>query len=168
VGFTKPELLNDSHDVGDFDCGESALDEWLKKHALANQRGGGARVYVTVSEASKVAGYYAISAAEVAPDEATPRSLKGQPSSRPIPVILLGRLAVDREYQGQGVGSGLLKDAMLRCFQVAQEIGVRALVVHAKNKRAREWYEQYGFEPSPTDPLHLILLMKDLKRFLEL
>jgi GNAT superfamily N-acetyltransferase len=109
-----------------------------------------------------VRGYYSLAAGSVAPEEASERVRKRQPRYR-IAVILLARLAVDRTLQGRGVGAGLLKDALLRAADAADTIGARALLVHAKDDEARRFYEHFGFEPSPTDPLHLFLVMKDLK-----
>jgi GNAT superfamily N-acetyltransferase len=169
VGYRGPEPLGPDHELDAFACGEPALDEWLKRHARSSHAAGGARAYVTTTtdDAKRVVGYYALAAAQVEPADATARVAKGQPGRRPVPVVLLARLAVDRAHQGRRVGSSLLKDAMLRVLQAADAIGVRALLVHAKHERARAFYEQYGFEPSPSDPLHLVLLIKDLKRFVE-
>lgn len=160
--YRRPEPLTKSHALEDFDCGSPPLN-WLKRHALTSQAAGTARVFVATEEGVRVLGYYALAAAQVEPVAASERLAKGQPRHRPIPVVLLGRLAVDLDHQSRGVGTSLLKDAMLRAHQAGDEIGVRAMLVHAKDDRARQWYEQYGFEPSPTDPLHLILLMKDLR-----
>jgi GNAT superfamily N-acetyltransferase len=169
VEYRRPEPLGRDHELADFNCGEPALDEWLKRHARPTHAGGGARVYVTTptNHPRGVVGYYALAAAQVEPPDATERMTRGQPSHRAVPVVLLARLAVDRAHQGRRLGSSLLKDAMLRVLQAADAIGIRALVVHAKHERARTWHEQYGFEPSPTDPLHLILLLNDLRRFIE-
>jgi ribosomal protein S18 acetylase RimI-like enzyme len=164
VAFSSPELLTSSHDLDDFDCNEPALNDWLSKHALASQGSGAARVFITLTEGERIAGYYALAAAQVGPADATERLMKGQPGARPVPTVLLARLAVDKEFQRQGVGTSLLRDAMLRSLSVAEELGIRAMIVHAKNQAAHDWYENYGFEESPTDPLHMILLMKDLKR----
>jgi predicted N-acetyltransferase YhbS len=103
---------------------------------------------------------------DVGPDDATERLLKGQPSARPVPVVILARLAVDERDQRAGVGRSLLQDALLRTAAVSESVGVRALVVHAMTDDARSFYERFGFERSPTDPLHLILLLKDLRKFL--
>jgi ribosomal protein S18 acetylase RimI-like enzyme len=103
----------------------------------------------------------------VAPDDATARALKGQPRARPVPAILLARLAVDRGHQRVGLGNSLLQDALLRCVQAAEAIGARVLLVHAKHERAKAWYMQFGFEESPTDPLHLLLLLKDVRALLQ-
>lgn len=165
--YRQPEPLDRQHRVDGFGCGELALDDWLQRHARAAQASGSARVYVaTLEDSETVIGYYALAAAEVAPDEATERLLKGQPRGRSVPAILLARLAVDQHHQGVGLGSGLLQDALLRCVDAADVIGARALLVHAKHERAKSWYANYGFEESPSDPLHLLLLLKDIRRFL--
>lgn len=164
--YRRPEPLTKSHVLERFDCGSPPLRDWLKRHALTSQGAGTARVFVTTEDGERVVGYYALAAAQVEPAAATERLAKGQPKHRPIPVVLLARLAVDVDHQSRGVGTSLLKDAMLRALQAAEQIGLRAMLVHAKDDRARLWYQQYGFEPSPTDPLHLILLMKDLRAFI--
>jgi GNAT superfamily N-acetyltransferase len=167
VAYRPPEPLEKQHRLDDFDSGEPALDEWLKRHALTAHSGGSARVYVTTLEDGQtVVGYYALAAAQVAPEEATERALKGQPRTRPVPAILLARLAVNRDYQGVGLGRSLLQDVMLRCLVAAEAIGARVLLVHAKHHAAKSWYLQYGFDESPTDPLHLLMLLKDVRNFL--
>jgi GNAT superfamily N-acetyltransferase len=166
VPYRQPEPLTKSHTLDDFDCGSAPLNDWLTRHALASQAAGTARVFVTTGDGERVVGYYALAAAQVEPVAATERLAKGQPKHRPIPVVLLARLAVHLDHQSRGVGTSLLKDAMLRAHQAAEQIGLRAMLVHAKDDQARQWYEQYGFEPSLTDPLHLILLMKDLRAFI--
>lgn len=165
--YRRPEPLGKQHLLDRFDCGEPALDEWLKKHAQSAQASDSARVFVaTLDDGETVVGYYALAAAQVEPDEAVARALKGQPRSRPVPAILLARLAVDREHQGAGLGRSLLQDVLLRCVQAADAIGALILLVHAKHERAKGWYLRYGFEESPTDPLHLQMLMKDVRAFL--
>jgi GNAT superfamily N-acetyltransferase len=121
----------------------------------------------TLDDGETVVGYYALAAAQVAPDEATARALKGQPRARPVPAILLARLAVDREHQGAGLGRSLLQDVLLRCVDAAEAIGARVLLVHAKHDAAKAWYIRYDFEESPTDPLHLLMLLKDVRAFLQ-
>jgi GNAT superfamily N-acetyltransferase len=121
----------------------------------------------TLEDGETVVGYYALAAAQVAADAATARALKGQPQARPVPAILLARLAVDREHQGAGLGRSLLQDVLLRCVDAAEAIGARVLLVHAKQDTAKAWYIQYGFEESPTDPLHLLMLFKDVRAFLQ-
>jgi GNAT superfamily N-acetyltransferase len=168
VGFRRPEPLARHHELGDFASGEPALDEWLKKHARAANASESARVLVVTrdSDTATVVGYYALAAAQVEPTEATERAKKGQPTRRPVPAVLLARLAVDRRHQGAGLGRSLLQDVLLRVVEAAEAIGVRVLLVHAKHERAKAWYERYGFEESPTDPLHLMMLMKDVRAFI--
>jgi GNAT superfamily N-acetyltransferase len=168
VACKRPEPLGKHHRLDQFECAEPALDEWLKRYARAAQASGSARVFVTTLEDGEtVVGYYALAAAQVAPEEATARALKGQPRARPVPAILLARLAVDREHQGAGLGRSLLQDVLLRCVEAADAIGARVLLVHAKHDAAKAWYMQYGFGESPTDPLHLLMLMKDVRAFLQ-
>lgn len=168
MAYRRPEPLGKDHRLDEFRCGEPALDEWLTKHARAAQASGSARVFVTTLEdGATVVGYYALAAAQVVPEAASPRALKGQPQSRSVPAILLARLAVDRQHQGSGLGRSLLRDVLLRCVGAAEAIGVRILLVHAKHEAAKAWYLPYGFEESPTDPLHLQMLMKDVRAFLE-
>jgi GNAT superfamily N-acetyltransferase len=169
VAYRRPEPLARHHELDDFACGEPALDEWLKQHARAANASESARVFVVTTDddpATAVA-YYALAAAQVEPTEATARARKGQPSRRSVPAVLLARLAVDERHQRAGLGRSLLQDALLRCVTAADSIGVRVLLVHAKHERAKAWYEQYGFEESPTDPLHLMMLMKDVRAFVE-
>jgi GNAT superfamily N-acetyltransferase len=154
--------------LDDFNCGEPALDDWLKRHASAAQAADSARVFVvTLGDGETVVGYYALAAAQVAPEDATARALKGQPRARPVPAILLARLAVDQRHQGAGLGRSLLQDVLLRCTEAAEAIGARVLLVHAKHDAAKAWYIQFGFEESPTDPLHLLMLLKDVRAFLQ-
>lgn len=155
------EPLNASHDPSAFDCGEAELTDWLRRHALAAHRAGSARVYV-VHRVMRVVGYYALAAGSVEHEEVPARIRKGL-ARYPVPVILLARLAVDQQERGRGLGAALLKDALTRAARAADEIGARAILVHAKDDEARSFYEHFDFEPSPSDPLHLFLLMKDLR-----
>lgn len=166
-----PEGLSAVHklsaqDIADqFDCGQEELDRFLKKFALSNQSANAAQTYVTC-RTSRVVGYYSLAVGSVQPEESTQRVVKGL-ARHPVPVMILARLAVDRSEQGTGIGKALLKDTLLRTAQAADIAGIRALVVHAKDENARRWYEQFDFERSPTDPLHLFLLLKDLKKLLK-
>lgn len=141
--------------MGEFDCGEPVLDEWLKRRALANQVSGASRTFVVKSGDGKVVGYYALAAGAVALADATGNVRRNMPD--PIPVLVLGRLAVDRRATGRDLGSSLLKDAVARATAVAENAGVRALLVHALHEKAKDFYLQYGFQPSPTDRLTLML-----------
>lgn len=167
MAYRPPESLETHHRLDDFDSTEPVLDEWLRRHARSAHIGGSARVFVaTLEDGEAVVGYYALAAAQVAPEEATERALKGQPQARPVPAVLLTRLAVHREHQGRGLGRSLLQDVMLRCLGAADVIGARVLLIHAKHEAAKSWYLQYGFTESPTDPLHLRMLLKDVRSFL--
>jgi GNAT superfamily N-acetyltransferase len=168
---TKPplssvEAITESHDVGRFDCGaHESLNDWLKRFALTNQKNESARTYV-VQRNRAVVGYYSISTGSVLPEEAPARIAKGL-ARHPIPVILLARLAVDKSERGTGLGKALLKDALSRIAHAADIVGARAVLVHAIDEQARKFYEYFDFEPSPTHELHLMLLMKDLRKALE-
>lgn len=163
--YTRPESLRGKHDLEGFCCGDDALDGWLHRHARHAEAAGSARTFVA-GDGSRVVGFYVFSIGQVEPGDATERLLKGQPANRPVPVIILARLAVDLAHQGQGIGRSLLQDALLRCATAAESVGVRALAAHAYEE-AQAFYDRFGFESSPTDPLHRIMLMKDLRRLLE-
>lgn len=165
MAYSRPDPLRGKHDLGSFNCGEESLDGWLHRYSRHAEAAGSARVFVT-TDGREVVGYYALAVGQVEAKDGTERLRKGQPGGRPIPVVILARLAVDQRHQGRGIGRSLLQDALLRVVGAAQAVGIRALVIHA-HQEAREFYLRFGFEPSPTDPLHLILLMKDVARFLE-
>jgi predicted N-acetyltransferase YhbS len=165
MGYSRPEPLRGKHDLEGFCCGDDSLDEWLHRHSRHAEAAGSARTFVT-TDGKRVVGYYALALGQVQPEDGTERLLKGQPANRRVPVLVLARLAVDREHKGSGVGRSLLQDALLRCAGVADSVGVRAVVAHA-HKDANGFYDRFGFEASPTDPFHRILLMKDLRRFLD-
>jgi predicted N-acetyltransferase YhbS len=158
------EKLTAGHDVAPFDCEEAALNRYLTLHALSNQKAGSATTYVAC-ESNNIIGYYSLAVGSVIHASAPDRVTKGL-AKHPVPVMLLARLAVDVTVQSQGVGRGLLKDALLRTVQAADIAGIRALLVHAKDLKAKQWYQQFNFEESPTDPLHLFLLLKDIKKAL--
>lgn len=156
------EPLSSRHAFDAFDCGNEALNRFLKNHALVNQAAGATRTYVVCRPAGSVVGYYSLCTGAVEAAAAPTRIGKGL-ARHPIPVLLLARLAVAKDAQGQGLGKALLKDALLRVAQAADIVGVRALLVHAKDEAAAAWYAKFGFAASPTDPLHLYLLIKDLR-----
>lgn len=167
MSYRPPEPLAKQHRLEEFRCGETALDEWLTWYARSAHAADSAKVFVTtLDDAETVVGYYALAAAQVAPDDATERARKGQPSTRAVPAVLLARLAVHEDHQGAGLGQSLLRDVLRRCVVAAESIGARVLLVHAKHARAKEWYLRFGFEESPTDPLHLLMLMKDVRKLL--
>lgn len=158
--LNSPVPLDASHDRAAFDCGVGPLNDYLHKYAVQNQQNRSARTYVA-TRGSRVVGYYTLAAGSVSRADTPDRVAKGL-ANHPVPVILLARLAVDRSEQGQGLGKGLLKDALRRVIQAADLIGCRALLVHAKDESAKAFYEKFGFVPSPTHPLHLFLLVKDI------
>jgi len=144
-----------------FDCGQPALNQFLQRFALTNQKANSSQTYVCC-QAGVVAGYYSLAVGSVEPTAAAPRVVKGMPQ-HPVPVMILARLAVDLGHQRVGMGRALLKDALKRTAQAADIAGIRALLVHAKDEQAKHWYFNWEFEPSATDSFHLFLLMKDLK-----
>jgi len=155
------EKLNRTHAVEEFTCGQPELDRFLIRHALQAQQMNSSQTYVGLS-GKTVIGYYTIVAGEVRHTEAPPRVVKGMPR-HPVPLLVLARLAVHGEWQGRGIGAGLLLDALGRTLQVADIIGVRSLAVHAKDAKAAEFYRHFGFVPSPADSRHLLMLIKDIR-----
>lgn len=147
-----------------FDCGQLSLNQFLQRYALVNQKANSAQTYVCCLGA-EVVGFYSLAVGSVDPEDAPARVVKGL-ARHPVPVMILARLAVDRDHQGKGLGKALLKDALLRTAQAADIAGIRCLLVHAKDEAARQWYESWEFEPSPTDPYHHFLMLKDLKALL--
>lgn len=165
--FLDPQPLDNEHRINGFECGVGSLDIWLVKHARAAAGAGSARTYVVVdAEDDRVVGYHALTLASIEHVDATTRAQKGMPQT-PIPAMLLARLAVDKAVQGKGIGAFLLGDAMSRALSVAEQAGMRILLVHAVNDEARAFYEHFGFEASPTDPMNLQLLTKDIRRALD-
>jgi GNAT superfamily N-acetyltransferase len=158
--LTRPILLNRTHDITQFDCDTPQLNVFLKSYALQNINNSSARTYVT-SRGNRVVGYYSLAYGSISHAEANIRMAKGL-AKHPIPIILLARLAVDKTEKGRGLGRALLKDALLRTLQAAEIGGLRAILVHAKDESAKNFYEKFGFEPLEINPLHLYLLMKDL------
>jgi GNAT superfamily N-acetyltransferase len=158
--YGRPRPISQEDDTSQFSCGDDQLDEWLRKYAIANHFGGGARTYVTV-RGSRVIGYYALSTASIQRADATPRVARDMP--QPVPAILLGRLGVDQKEAGRGLGSALLRDAILRTLDAAEVVGVRVLLVHCASEDARNFYLKRGFDPSPTDPMHLMIMLKDAR-----
>jgi GNAT superfamily N-acetyltransferase len=150
-----PQPLTADHQTDAFKCGETSLDEWLKRRALLNQANGASRTFVVVDDNHTVMGYYALAAGAVHHQDAT-RSIR-QNMPDPLPVMVLARLAVDLRAQGMQLGAGLLRDAVERSLAVAQNAGVRALLVHALHERAKQFYLYFGFQASPVHPLTLML-----------
>lgn len=156
-----PEALNADHELSSFDCGSVALNRFLQRHALNNQRNQSARTYVALRGESRVVGFYTLAAASAEFDAAPTRIAKGL-ARHSIPLTLLARLAVDLTEQGASLGTGLLKGALQRFIQAQDIIDARAIVVHAKDERASGFYRQFGFIASPIDPYHLFLMTKDI------
>lgn len=160
TGF-RIEKLARRHAVESFDCGEEPLNRFLIRYALANAQANASQTYVGLS-GDDVIGFYTLVVGEVAYEDAPERMKKGL-ARHPVPIMLLARLAVSRDWQGKGVGAGLLRDAVLRTLQAADIAGIRAFTVHAKDDNARAFYRHFGFVESPADPLHLFALIRDLR-----
>jgi len=164
--YAAPVLLSEEHDCDGFDCGHALLNDWLRRYAFQNQRANAVRTFVVCREQERrVIGYYSLAVGAVDHAAAPARVRKGL-ARHPIPVMVLARLAVDIHHQGKKIGRGLLKDAVLRTLQAADIAGIRAIFVHAKDDRARGFYERFGFEPSPIHPLQLMLLIKDCQKIM--
>jgi GNAT superfamily N-acetyltransferase len=161
TGSLRIEKLLRTHAVEAFTCGQPELDRFLIQHALQAQQANSSQTYVAVS-ADEVVGFYTMVAGEVRHADAPERVVKGMPR-HPIPLLVLARVAVHTNAQGHGLGAGLLLDAFGRTLQVADLIGIRALAVHAKDEQAVAFYRHFGFTPSPTDPRHLFMLVKDIR-----
>lgn len=161
IRLSAPEKLTVSHDVSQFDCGEPALDSWLKKRALQNEETGASRTYV-LRAGQEIAGYYALATGAISHAEVAGRIRRNMPD--PVPVIILGRLAIASKFQGRGIGAALLRDAVLRIVQAAEIAGIRAILVHAISDQAKRFYEKYGFIPSPADPVTLMITVAEAAR----
>ena len=163
ASFDRPVLLAAAHDVTAFDCEVDALNSFLKYHALQNQGNNSARTFVTTRPGSnEVVGFYSLSAASAGYEETPERIRKGL-ARHQVPLILLARLAVDRSCKCQGLGASLLQDAFSRFIAAQESIGARALLAHAKDAAAKEFYEKWGFASTEGLPLHLYILTKDIK-----
>lgn len=162
--FSDPEPLTAGNTIEGFDCGQPSLNVWLIEHAATAGAAGSARTYVVTDseQEERVVGYHALTAASVERKSATAPAVKGMPRY-PVPVGLLARLAVDTTVHRGGLGAWLLRDAMMRVLAASQTIGIRAMLVHALDADARAFYLHHGLEPSPTDPLHLMILIKDIE-----
>jgi GNAT superfamily N-acetyltransferase len=158
------EKLRRDHAVDGFDCGQPQLDLFLNRYAYPAQQAGGSTTYVGLVD-QNIAGFYTLVFGEVRYAEAPERLTKGL-ARHPVPLMVLARLAVHRTWHGRGIGAGLLRDAMMRTALAADIAGLRALVAHAKDEPAAAFYAHFGFEPSPTDPLHMYIMLKDIRRIL--
>jgi len=164
VAFSAPEPLGGHHRVAEFNSGIAALDDWLKRRALANQTSGASRTFV-VCQAGKVSGYYALASGAVNVAAAQGRFRRNMPD--PIPVVIMARLAIDRAYRGRGLGRALFRDGAKRVVQAADAIGIRGILVHAISDEAKAFYLALGFEPSPLEPMTLMVTLADVRRNLE-
>lgn len=161
--LTQPEPLADRHELEEFRCGEASLDDWLRRRARANQASGASRTYV-VCDGSSVIAYYALASGVIAVESAPGRFRRNMPN--PIPVAILARLAVDLEWHGQGIGRALFRDAASRVAQAADCIGIRGIVVHAISEQAKSFYLALGFDPSPIEPMTLMVTLTDVRAVL--
>jgi ribosomal protein S18 acetylase RimI-like enzyme len=161
--ISRPQKLSPEHDLFEFDSGEPVLDEWLRRRALQNEASGASRTYV-VCAGRRVVGYYTLAVGAVAHAEAPGRVRRNMPD--PVPAMVLGRLAVDKAFQGRHIGAGLLRDAVLRIVQAAEIGGIRAILVHAISEAAKRFYESYGFVSSPVDPLTVMVTVAEALKIL--
>ena len=157
--ITAPAPITAAHIAVNFDCGADSLNIWLKKHAYKNEGTGASRTFVVCKD-NHVIGFYALATGSIAPQDTPGRIRRKMPN--PIPVMILGRLAVDCDWQANGIGSGLLKDALLRTLGVSKQVGIRALLVHTLSEEAKAFYLRHGFSESPIDPFTLLLCLKDI------
>ena len=162
--FESIRKLKATDAVESFDCGQVALNQFLQRHALNNQRASSAQTYVCC-DSGTVVGFYSLAVGSVDHPSAPERVVKGL-ARHPVPVMILARLAVDQTLQGKGLGRALLKDALRRTLRAADIAGIRAVLVHAKDDTARQWYRQFDFKEGATDPFHLFLVLKDIKSML--
>jgi len=159
VGYDGPELLAGNHLLNGFDCGKPALNQWLIRHARKNQAGGSSRTWVVVeTDSGEVVAFYASATASILRSSAPKSMQRNQPNE--MPAILLAQMAVDSRHSGRGLGAALLKHFMLKAFEVAQSVGVKVLLIHAKDEDAKSFYTHYGFTESPFDPLVLMMLLR--------
>jgi GNAT superfamily N-acetyltransferase len=160
VALAAPEPLADAHDLAEFSSGVASLDDWLKRRARGNQAGGATRTFV-VAEGRRVIAYYAIASGGISGESALGRFRRNIPD--PIPVALLGRLAIDRPWQGRGLGRALFRDCAARIVNAADTLGIRGIVVHAISEDAKGFYLALGFEPSPLDPMTLMVALGNVQ-----
>ncbi|WP_447603185.1 GNAT family N-acetyltransferase [Nitrospira sp. Nam80] len=161
--ISPPKKLSTEHDLSDFNSGEAVLDDWLRRRALQNEAIGTSRTYVVCFN-ERVVGYYTLASGAVTRAAAPGKVRRNMPD--PVPVMVLGRLAVDREFQREGIGTGLLRDAILRTLQAADIAGIRAILVHAISEAARRFYESHGFISSPVDPLTVMITLAEARTML--
>jgi len=162
--LSPPEPLAVDHQLDIFDSGEPSLDDWLKRRARANQVSGAFRTYVAC-QGKRVVGYYALASGAIAQTGAPRKFRRSMPD--PIPVVVLARLALDRNYQGRGLGRAMFRDAAGRVAQAADTIGIRGIVVDAISDEARRFYIALGFDPSPSEKMTLLVTLRDIRATLE-
>jgi GNAT superfamily N-acetyltransferase len=159
--LSAPEPLAVDHELESFDSGIVALDEWLKRRARRNELEGASRTFV-VSAGRRVVGYYSLAAGSVSHHVAIGKIRRNMPD--PVPVVLLGRLATDRAWQGRGLGADMLRDVTMRALAVAEIIGARAILAHAISSDAKAFYERHGFRPSPVEPMTLMITIEEARK----
>jgi GNAT superfamily N-acetyltransferase len=164
VPLSRPEPLSDLHELAEFSSGVVSLDDWLKRRARANQISGASRSFV-VAEDNKVLGFYALASGGIAITSSVGRFRRNMPD--PIPVVVLGRLAIDQSFQGKGLGRALFRDCALRVAQAADTIGIRGIVVPAISEEAKAFYTALGFDPSPLEPMTLMVTLGDIRQLLQ-
>lgn len=164
IRINAPEKLSADHDLSQFRCGEPTLDDWLRRRAVQNEESGASRTYVACV-GKRVVGYYALAVGAVAHADAPGRVRRNMPD--PVPVMVIGRLAVDETAQGQAIGPALLRDAILRTLQAAEIAGIRAILVHAISERAKRFYERWGLTASPAEPMTLMITVAEARRALQ-
>ncbi len=160
--ITEPRPITKEHSFANFDCGTDSLNDWLRRHALKNQASGASRTFVACSN-NDIVGYYALAAGSIARQQDQGKIKREMPNL--IPVMILGRLAVDRQWQLSGIGKGLLKDALLRTLTVSNQAGIRALLLHALSEDAKAFYIHHGFSKSSTDQFALMLCLKEIQKY---
>ena len=160
MGITAPGPILDSYNVSGFDCGHGSLNQWLQKRAIKNEKNSASRTFV-VCNGNLVVGYYSLAVGAVAREEASGKVRRNMPE--PIPVMILGRLAVDQQWQGKQIGAGMLKDAISRTLIAAEQVGIRVLLVHALSEEAKQFYLQYGFHESPINDMTLMITLNEAR-----
>lgn len=163
--YSSPILLSSEHNLDNFNCGEDSLDHWLKSKALKNQISGASRTFVICNHHKKIIGYYCLSAGAIAQESAPKKLRRNMPD--PLPVLVLGRLAIDIEYHNKGLGSALLRDAMFRAVHVSEDAGVFAILVHALSEQAKQFYLSRGFVESSLQSMTLMMTLKTVISILQ-
>jgi predicted N-acetyltransferase YhbS len=164
VSLRSPEPLSVGHQLENFDCGKSSLNDWLLRHARQAQASGSAKTFV-VADDDRVAGYFSLTVGQIDTVDAPERIRKGM-GQYPLPVVILARLAVNVQDHGRGIGFGLLQDAIRRTFLIAEQAGIRAMLTHPIDEDAARFYTKFGFSASPLRERQLLLLLKDARRWI--